>query len=192
MEHTQERLLAISAELFAQQGYAGVSMRNIGKAAGITQAAIYHHFASKDELYLAAVGELMERQRLVLEENLSAIEDPQEKLRQLVADMLRLLSEDDQFRRIYFRELLDADDSRLEALTEHVFSGLHETLTTLMTELAPEMDSHLLIMSLAGLIFHHLESMKLSRFLPDSKPEHQQLPVLAEHISRVFLCGVSR
>ena len=64
MEQTQERLLNAAAELFSKQGYAGVSMRDIARAVGITQAAIYHHFPNKDALYIATVTHLFEQHTL--------------------------------------------------------------------------------------------------------------------------------
>ena len=55
MEPTQKKLLGIAAELFAERGFSAVSMREISRSAGITQAAIYHHFINKEALYVAAV-----------------------------------------------------------------------------------------------------------------------------------------
>ncbi|HEV2346016.1 MAG TPA: TetR/AcrR family transcriptional regulator [Actinocrinis sp.] len=46
----QERLLAASLRLFAQQGFEGTSVQEIVAAAGVTKGAMYHYFASKDEL----------------------------------------------------------------------------------------------------------------------------------------------
>ena len=58
MEPTPERLRRVSARLFAKQGLAGTSMREIARETGITQAAIYHHYQGKEELYLDAVRTL--------------------------------------------------------------------------------------------------------------------------------------
>lgn len=49
-ERIQE-ILEKGSALFAQKGYDGTSMRDIAKAAGVSKALLYHHFASKDELY---------------------------------------------------------------------------------------------------------------------------------------------
>jgi AcrR family transcriptional regulator len=58
MKPTQAKTLGISAELFAERGFSAVSMRDIARSAGITQAAIYHHFANKEDLYIAALEHL--------------------------------------------------------------------------------------------------------------------------------------
>ncbi|PHP65256.1 TetR family transcriptional regulator [Zhengella mangrovi] len=53
-EETSERaraLLEIGARLFAEKGYEATSMRDISNAAGVSKALLYHHFASKDDIY---------------------------------------------------------------------------------------------------------------------------------------------
>jgi acetoacetyl-CoA synthetase len=51
----REELLEIAAELFAQQGFAGVTVHNLGAAAGVSGPALYHHFDSKE----AMLGEML-------------------------------------------------------------------------------------------------------------------------------------
>jgi AcrR family transcriptional regulator len=50
---TRERILAVAMELFIQQGYEATSLRQIADRLGVTKAALYYHFQSKDELLLA-------------------------------------------------------------------------------------------------------------------------------------------
>jgi AcrR family transcriptional regulator len=47
---TRTRILAVALELFATQGYAGTSIRDIAEPMGMTKAALYYHFASKEEI----------------------------------------------------------------------------------------------------------------------------------------------
>ncbi|MEM8754449.1 MAG: TetR/AcrR family transcriptional regulator [Pseudomonadota bacterium] len=46
-------ILAATADLVARQGYAGVSMRDIAREVGMTAGSLYHHFPSKEELFVA-------------------------------------------------------------------------------------------------------------------------------------------
>lgn len=43
-------IVQVATSLFAARGIDGVSMREIAQAAGVREAAIYRHFAGKDEL----------------------------------------------------------------------------------------------------------------------------------------------
>lgn len=47
---TKERILETALELFAQSGYLGTSMNDIAKQLGITKAALYKHYTSKQEI----------------------------------------------------------------------------------------------------------------------------------------------
>ena len=47
------RLLEAAAQQFAAKGYAGTSVRDLLRAAGVTAPVLYHHFGSKEGLFLA-------------------------------------------------------------------------------------------------------------------------------------------
>lgn len=192
MEHTQTKLLGICAELFAERGFSGVSMRDIARSAGITQAAIYHHFANKEELYIAALEFVYQGQTIGVVSAVSRESDARSQLAVLVLRLLEVFDQHARLRRIYFRELLDGDEKRLKLLSEGFFTEIHQLLQELMAELAPHMDTHLLMLDMAGLIFHHLEARKLSAQLEAGRPEHQQLPYLADHITALLLNGVRK
>jgi AcrR family transcriptional regulator len=51
----RDEILDIAVSLFAQRGYHGVSMDDIGGAAGVTGPALYHHFAGKEAMLVAAL-----------------------------------------------------------------------------------------------------------------------------------------
>jgi AcrR family transcriptional regulator len=51
----RDEILQIAMGLFAARGYHGVSMDDIGAAAGVTGPALYHHFAGKEAMLIAAL-----------------------------------------------------------------------------------------------------------------------------------------
>jgi AcrR family transcriptional regulator len=52
-ERTRDLLLDAAQDVFAQRGFEGASLEEIAEAAGYTRGAIYKHFGSKEELFLA-------------------------------------------------------------------------------------------------------------------------------------------
>jgi AcrR family transcriptional regulator len=50
---TRERILDVALELFIDLGYEKTSLRQIAEKMGFTKAAIYYHFASKDDILMA-------------------------------------------------------------------------------------------------------------------------------------------
>jgi AcrR family transcriptional regulator len=53
----REDILRASLHLFAEKGFHGTSMRDIARAADITEGLIYHYFASKRDLFRAIIEE---------------------------------------------------------------------------------------------------------------------------------------
>ncbi|TJZ44078.1 TetR/AcrR family transcriptional regulator [Streptomyces piniterrae] len=52
---TQERLVRSTQELLWERGYVGTSPKAILERAGVGQGSMYHHFAGKSDLALAAI-----------------------------------------------------------------------------------------------------------------------------------------
>lgn len=60
-EETKAALLEAAAKVFARRGYDGASISEITSEAGLTSGAIYAHYASKAELFNAALEIYAER-----------------------------------------------------------------------------------------------------------------------------------
>lgn len=57
---TKERVLAVAERLFAEKGFHGASLRDIGGAVGIANASLLYHFPSKGKLYVAVLDRITE------------------------------------------------------------------------------------------------------------------------------------
>jgi AcrR family transcriptional regulator len=53
LEHTRALLLDAAEQVFAEKGFTSATLDDIAYAAGYTKGAIYKHFATKEELFLA-------------------------------------------------------------------------------------------------------------------------------------------
>jgi len=53
LEHTRSLLLDAAEDVFAEKGFTAATLDDIAYAAGYTKGAIYKHFATKEELFLA-------------------------------------------------------------------------------------------------------------------------------------------
>src|SRR5215471_7421560 len=47
---TRSRVQKVALELFAEQGYEKTSLREIAERLGVTKAALYYHFKSKEDI----------------------------------------------------------------------------------------------------------------------------------------------
>jgi AcrR family transcriptional regulator len=64
--HTAQSILDAGEFLFQRQGFHGTSMRQLARFAGITPAAIYNHFPSKEEIFVALLRERLPHRTLAL------------------------------------------------------------------------------------------------------------------------------
>jgi AcrR family transcriptional regulator len=94
LERTRSLLLDAAEEVFAEKGFTPASLDDIARAAGYTKGAIYKHFATKEELFLAVSDQYWRRYFDNFAEVLSAatevgsreLDDIAERWRQLSLD----------------------------------------------------------------------------------------------------------
>jgi AcrR family transcriptional regulator len=63
---TRAALIAAARELFAERGFAGAGREDIVERAGVTRGAMYHHFASKEDLFRAVFEQIEDEMSAVI------------------------------------------------------------------------------------------------------------------------------
>jgi len=58
-EERVEEIVAVARELFLERGYAGTTMAEIARAAGVAPAAVYWYFPSKDHAFAAVLDRIL-------------------------------------------------------------------------------------------------------------------------------------
>lgn len=115
-EPTRERILRVAAEIFAEKGYHGTGVAELGDATGLQRGALYYHIKSKEDLLfdLSArhVEEALERGRAVVESNLS----PVEKFRELAREHLEVVTSRQAEVTVVLREMHSLTGERAESL----------------------------------------------------------------------------
>jgi AcrR family transcriptional regulator len=77
----ERQLLELAEALFAERGYAGASMDELARRAGVTKPVVYELFGSKDGLFAACVDRSIERLAADISTAVRAQDDPEERLR---------------------------------------------------------------------------------------------------------------
>lgn len=52
-DERRKQIVRVAIELFSQRGFSGTTTKEIARAAGVSEAIIFRHFANKEELYSA-------------------------------------------------------------------------------------------------------------------------------------------
>src|SRR5579875_1450590 len=83
-ELTRQRIVAASAPLFNQRGYAGCSMQDVMEATGLEKGGLYRHFSSKEDLAAEVFEYCLTQAIKVRNDGIENIEGAVEKLRYLI------------------------------------------------------------------------------------------------------------
>ena len=82
-ETTVAAIMSAAEELLVIRSYSEVSMNEIAEAAGVTKGALYHHFDSKEELYLEMMRRDLQRKKALFTHASDAGSNCRERLRGL-------------------------------------------------------------------------------------------------------------
>jgi AcrR family transcriptional regulator len=105
----REQILEIATGLFAQQGFQGTTTKLIAEKSGVTEALIFRHFPSKEELYWAVIERKIDcaapLERLL--ENLKAGGDDLDILSRVAFEVLERRAKDQTLSRLLLYSALE-------------------------------------------------------------------------------------
>jgi AcrR family transcriptional regulator len=103
-EDRRRQLLRVAVENFAQNGFSGTKTKDIAAAAGVSEAILFRHFASKEDLYHAILDEkeaTMGGERWFVEMNeLADRRDDRGVFQHVARQVIRSFREDAAFHRL--------------------------------------------------------------------------------------------
>jgi AcrR family transcriptional regulator len=158
------QILRIAVSLFSHRGFRGTTTKEIAQAAGVSEAMVFRHFATKEELYKA-----------ILDHKACAggkLEDP----REMLADAIQCKDDRAVFEKLAFEALqhheLDTEFQRLllhSALEEHELAEMfwertvlrvYDLLGSYIRErqrdgVFREVNPVIVVRALLGMIIHH-------------------------------------
>ena len=111
MNDTRDRILEAALNLFTERGYEKTSLREVAGRVGVTKAALYYHFASKEEILRTLVEPVFTLQESALK-LLESKPNREEWSKGLSAVVAWLLPQ----RRLF--ELLENNENALHALAQ--------------------------------------------------------------------------
>ena len=105
-ERTAERILDAAEALFAEQGYAGATLRDVATAVGVRTSSLYNHFPNKESLYAAVLERGISPVLDVLTEVVAARDRSDRDVRQVVERTMKLVGRRPQLPRLIQHETL--------------------------------------------------------------------------------------
>ncbi len=104
---TGERIAWAALRLFTVHGYAGTSMEQVRREAGVSNGSLYHHFGSRADLAARLLLEGMARSQQVVLQVLADASDAEQGVRNVVHAQLGWIQEHAELARLLYGDLPD-------------------------------------------------------------------------------------
>lgn len=134
----RHEILESAIDLLAVQPPDEIAVSDIASHCGMTPAAFYYHFTSKDEILDEIVGAFAERWTAVVQEALEGVTPPAD-LTACVDSVLTWVEENDRPARVYFVTSVGATSS-CEAVRRRTRNDLARRASRTFREISPEQD----------------------------------------------------
>ena len=167
------RILDAARSLFAEHGFDAVSMNAIAEAAGVSKANIFHHFKSKDDLYLAVLRTACASSCEQIERFGQDAGPFEQRLKRYTAEHLKNILDNEQVTRLIQRDLLENGPQRGRQFAEQVFGQNFGRLVEILREgqlrgeLRQDIDPALVALMVIGTNITFFQAREVFRHFPD-------------------------
>lgn len=145
-EQTRQDLLEAALTIFSKNGYTASRLEDIAEAAGVTRGAIYHHFGSKEDLFIALLDEAATVGNSAIDRAVGEGGTFIEILSRILVYTFNLLEDDRRFSEVMALQLATPD---VEALAQRRYDEARELVASIsgffrviieQGELRPDLD----------------------------------------------------
>jgi AcrR family transcriptional regulator len=115
----REEILEAATRLFAQHGYANTDTQRLADELRVGKGTLYRYFPSKSDLFLAAVDRGMRKLCEHIEASIAEIEDPPERISQVVYAYLGFFADHPELVELLIHERSQFKDRKKPTYFEH-------------------------------------------------------------------------
>jgi len=177
----RERLIFAAARVLGERGYEGATLSRICAAAGILPGSVYHHFSSKEDLFITVHAESFKQLNEAVDSALAAAgKDPWSRLEAACAAHLTLLVGSPDVSLVSGTSLFHTAPPALQRrlnLDRDAYEARYTTLIAAL-RLPPQVDAKLLRLNLLG-------ALNWTRMW--YRPGQRHPKALAQHLVQVIL-----
>ena len=131
-EERQSEIIRVAVELAAEKGVDSVTTQNMADAMSVTQGAIFKHFTTKDDIWVAVMHWIREQLMKVLEKAAADAADPLDAIGRMFFAHIAFISKHPAIPRLLFSELLHKKSSKLRDLIQEIISGYEAKIAGLL------------------------------------------------------------
>lgn len=152
-----QRILEAADALFAQQGYDGVSVRDVARAAGVNKASVFYYFSTKEKLFERVMTRYYDAHRRALEDAFAVEGTIDSRLHHLIDGYLDFIIANDRYPRLVQGLLLSSPGE--VPLVSRGIGTLFEWTKTSLTAIAPATgpkSTRQIFVTIAGAVLNYM------------------------------------
>jgi len=197
-EERRHQIVAVAVSLFSDRGFRGTTTKEIAQAAGISEAMVFRHFATKEELYAAILdhkacssGGTFELEQMI--GDAVKRKDDRAVFEELARGALQYHEEDPEFQRLLLFSALEKHELAQMFFDRFVLS-VYEFLGTYIRQRQQEgafieMDPAVVVRSFIGMLMHH--SLNNNLWDPKRRLLNISNEDAARHFTDILLGGIT-
>lgn len=196
-EERRLQILAVAVRLFSERGFRGTTTKEIAHAAGVSEAMVFRHFATKEELYAAILdhkacrGDKFEPEQMAADG--IARKDDRAVFESLALGALNHHENDPEFQRLLLHSALEKHELAQMFFDEFV-RRVYEFLGGYIRERQRdgaliEMDPAIVVRCFIGMVMHH--SLNNNLWDPKRRLLNISNERAAKHFTDILLNGIT-
>jgi TetR/AcrR family transcriptional regulator len=194
----EQAILDAAVRLFSRHGFDGVSMRTIAHEAGVSKSNIYHHFRSKEDLYLAIMQSSAARLTELVDTLAEGSGAFEQRLRAFARAHMEHLFGQAMTVRLLLREVFTGEEKWQRLLIDRVVGDIVRRLRAIFERgqaegvLRADLDPGLCAMQILGSDFFYFQSYGMLKFIPEvafARDREQYSSVMMDIILNGMLLG---
>jgi len=107
---SRDKILDVAESLFARRGFAGIGLREVAEASGLSKSSLFHHFRSKEQLYHEVLLRMLRHIRERFDATGSAA-SPREELERWLCALIDMLAERPTVPRLLLRSMFEEEEA---------------------------------------------------------------------------------
>lgn len=196
-EDRKLQILRVAMSLFSQRGFRGTTTKEIALAAGVSEAMVFRHFATKEELYNAILdhkacsGDAVDPEVMVADA--LKRKDDRAVFEGLIFGALEHHEKDPQFQRLLLYSALEGHELA-EMFFEKFVRRVYEFLGSYIRERQRDgamvkIDPAVIVRALVGMLIHH--SLNNNLWDPKRRLLNISNKNVAKHFTDILLNGIA-
>lgn len=197
-DERRKQILKEAVRLFSENGFRGTTTKQIAAAAGISEAMVFRHFATKEELYSAildhkACDHEFDNPLDAVSEHIANKND-QAVFHGIAENALRRHREDEEFIRLLLYSALEGHElSKMffESFVAKIYDSLGSYIRTRQEDgVFKEIEPKAVVRALIGMLIHH--SLTVMLFDPEQKVLKISEKDAANSFATILLEGIKK